>query len=483
MRSLLTLLGVLSCCATLVTAAEKDRPNILFIFADDLAPEVMSYYGGQARTPHLDRLARRSVVFTNTYNMGSWTPAVCVASRAMLNTGRFLWNAQALDSRLPDEVEGGRMWSQRFQQAGYATYFTGKWHVHVGAESVFDYVGTVRGGMPHQNELGTVAGYNRPQSEAEYASGWAPWDPQYGGYWEGGIHWSEITGDESVAFLEQAADDTRPFFAYLAFNAPHDPRQAPREQVEQYSLDEIEVPENYLEAYPFRDDIGAPHSLRDERLAPMPRTEFAVRVQRREYYAIITHLDKQVGRILDALEASGKADNTYIIFSADHGLAVGRHGFMGKQNSYEHSVRSPLFISGPGLSPGGTKIDDPLYIQDIMPTALELAGIPIPVYVEFRSLVSHLIGHPERQWPSIYNAYLDQQRMIRRGDHKLMVYPGINRVRLYNLKEDPWELNDLSSRPESRPILHDLLSELRIWQKECNDPLKISYGQLDFSGP
>ncbi|HAV61561.1 MAG TPA: choline-sulfatase, partial [Verrucomicrobiales bacterium] len=109
----------------------------------------------------------------------------------------------------------------------------------------------------------------------------------------------------------------------------------------------------------------------------------AVKVHRQEYYAIITHMDAQIGRILDALEATGKADNTHIFFTADHGLAVGHHGLLGKQNMYEHSLRPPLIVAGPGI-PRGRRIEARVYLQDIMPTTLELAGAPVPDHVEFR---------------------------------------------------------------------------------------------------
>jgi len=142
---------------------------------------------------------------------------------------------------------------------------------------------------------------------------------------------------------------------YLAFNATHDPRQSPKEYIDRYPLDRIKLPENFLPQYPHAAKVCG-LGLRDEKLMPYPRTEFAVKVHRQEYFAIVTHMDDQIGRILEALEKSGKADNTYIIFTADHGLAVGHHGFCGKQNMYDHSMRVPFFIVGPDIE-AGSKID------------------------------------------------------------------------------------------------------------------------------
>jgi arylsulfatase A-like enzyme len=320
--------------------------------------------------------------------------------------------------------------------------------------------------MPNQ----TPEGYDRPKSEEHYAEGWKPWDTEYGGYWKGGKHWSEVLGDDGVAFIEEAADRDEPFFMYLAFNAPHDPRQSPKEYVDQYPLESVAVPETFLPEYPHRDDIGCSAGLRDEALAPFPRTEYAVKVNRQEYYAIITHMDAQVGRILDALEASGRADNTYVLFSADHGLAVGEHGLVGKQNMFEHSTCSPLIIAGPGI-PEGETLDTPIYIQDVMPTTLELAGAPIPDYVEFRSVLPLIRGEVRRTHRAIYAGYIQLQRMVRKGDYKLIWYPTIDKKLLFDLARDPGEMHDLSEDPACAQVLQELTQELRRLQRELDDPL------------
>ncbi len=450
-----------------VTTIGADKPNILFLLADDLCFEAIRCMGNdEVETPNLDRLAARGMTFTHAYNMGSWHGAVCMPSRGMLNTGRFLWSFQSVDNHMDNERQAGRMWAKFMSGAGYRTYMAGKWHVRTAAESTFDLVGTVRGGMPKD----TPASYDRPL--AGKADPWSPFDTRLGGFWEGGQHWSEVLADQACGFLQQASRANDPFFMYIAFNAPHDPRQSPKEFVDRYPVERIKLPRNFLPEYPFKDDIGCAHKLRDENLAPMPRTEHSVKVHRREYYAIITHLDAQIGRVLDALDQSGKADKTWIFFTADHGLAVGQHGLLGKQNLYDHSVRVPFMVIGPGV-PAGRRTNEPIYYQDVMPTTLELAGVPRPQHVDFQSLLPIIQQQAASKYSSIYNAYIDLQRSITDEGWKLLLYPKIKKVRLYHVAQDPLEMNDLGEAPENSARKKLLFAELVRWQKLTGDQLEL----------
>ena len=465
MHRLLCLLPIFVCLfASAIHADETTKPNILFIFADDQSYEAVGYRGmTQVKTPNIDELAKRSVSFTHAYNQGSWSGAVCVASRTMLNTGRFVWHANDVYKTAETERSAGRFWSEHMKKAGYRTYMTGKWHVPAKPEKAFDVTGHVRGGMPQQ----TPQGYDRPKSPGD--TEWQPWDKKFGGFWEGGKHWSEVVGDEAVGFLQAAAKDDHPFFMYIAFNAPHDPRQSPKEFVDMYPSDEVEVPGDFLPQYPECNDIGCSPSLRDEHLAPFPRTKYAVQVNRQEYFAIITHMDQQIGRILKALKETGKEGNTYVFYTADHGLACGHHGLMGKQNSFDHSIRVPLLVSGPGIKPG--QIDAPVYLQDIMPTTLQLAGIAKPDHVEFHSLLPLIRGEKEQSYDAIYNCYLALQRSITEDGFKLMVYPKAKSIKLFDLKNDPSEQHDLSADPAYAKKKQQLFAMLEKWQKKVGDQL------------
>ena len=464
--ALVSLLYILSIGCSKKSRPEK--PNILFIFADDLCYEARGVLGSEVETPNLDKLAKNGVMFTEAFNMGAWHGAVCVASRTMLNTGRFLWHAKSLEPKLAQSAESGHLWSQYLQRAGYDTYFAGKWHVKVDVKSIFKTSRNVRPGMPNQ----TPEGYNRPIEGQP--DPWSPWDTQFEGYWKGGKHWSEVLADDAAGFLGQAAKIDNPFFMYLAFNAPHDPRQSPRQYVEKYPLDKMKVPKNFMPDYPFKEEMGCGKRLRDERLAPFPRTEYAVKVNRQEYYAIITHMDDQIGRILRALEASGKKENTFIFFTADHGLAVGHHGLIGKQNMFDHSVRVPLIITGPDL-PKGKRFDTPVYLQDIMPSTLELAGVEIPERVQFKSLLPLIAGKKNKNYDSIYGGFRYLQRMVRKDNFKLIWYPKAEKYLLFDLEKDPDEMVDIAIRDENKPIIEDLKVELKKLQADVGDTLALGF--------
>jgi arylsulfatase A-like enzyme len=449
-------------------SAQSNKPNVVFLFADDYCFEAIREFGyTDIDTPNLDRLVKRGTTFTRAYNMGSWSGAVCVASRTMLISGRSVWDANSIYKSTDQERKAGVLWPQLMRQAGYRTYFTGKWHIQTDATKCFDVARDIRAGMP-----ATVpSSYNRPLDNT--ADKWSPSDQSIGGFWEGGKHWSEVVADHALSYLEEAKQQSQPYFMYLAFNAPHDPRQSPKEYIDRYPLDRIKLPKNFLAEYPYKDDIGCSHKLRDENLAPMPRTEHSVKVHRQEYYALITHLDAQIGRILDGIQATGQADNTWIFFTADHGLAVGHHGLFGKQNMYDHSVRVPFIVAGPGVA-ANQRNDAAIYLQDVMPTSLELAGAIKPAHVFFQSLLPQIKGEQRKSsYDSVYGAYLELQRSITNDGWKLIAYPKARVVRLYHLANDEMELTDLASDPKHTQRKSELFSRLIALQKSMGDQLDL----------
>ena len=192
-------------------------------------------------------------------------------------------------------------------------------------------------------------------------------------------------------------------------------------------------------------------------------------------------MDEQIGRILDALEASGKMENTYIFLSADHGLSVGHHGLIGKQSLYDHSIRVPLMVAGPGI-PAGQRIDQDVYLQDIMATSLEMAGIEQPEYVDFKSFLGLAKGEDQSQhYDEIYGAYVNFQRMIRKEDYKLVVYPNVPKVLLFNTKEDPLEMNDLAEEEDYQEKVKSLFKDLQGLQESMDDKLDLTTAFKDWT--
>lgn len=457
--------------APALPAAPAGRPNILFLLTDDQTFDSIHALGNaHIRTPNIDRLVARGTAFTNCYNPGGWHGAICVASRTMLNTGRFLWQARPLEKDRA-AIEAAPLWPRLWRQGGYATYLTGKWHVNADPKALFDRADHVRPGMPPTCE----AAYLRPKDGQP--DPWDPADTTRPGHWTGGKHWASVTADDAIAYLRASAKTDKPFFAYVAFNAPHDPRQAPAEYQALYPPDKIPLPDNFLPAYPGAAALGSPATLRDERLAPTPRTPRAIQTHRSEYYAIITYLDDQIGRILATLDQTGLAENTLVALASDNGLAVGQHGFMGKQNPFEHSIKVPLVLAGPGIPRGHTR-HALVYLQDLRPTLLELAGLhdaPGTAFRSFAPLLDPTVPPDTPHRTILHTAYRTHWRTLRQGDWKLILTAqGKNKPmlpRLHNLRDDPNERHDLAQDPAHAQRLAALQATLQTEMQRAGDPL------------
>ena len=468
----LVLITFLSGCKDNSQKAEEivsKKPNIIFLFSDDQSYKAVNALGNpEIITPTMDRLVDEGVTFTHAYNMGGWNGAICLASRAMVISGRSVWRAKEISENYSKNEELNKTWPRIMESAGYETYMTGKWHVRAKADSIFNHVGHVLPGMPNQ----TPDGYNRPKSENDTL--WKPWKKEFDGFWKGGKHWSEMVKDDAVSFIDNASKQDKPFFMYIAFNAPHDPRQSPKKYVDKYPLDNIAVPESFMDKYTYAEEMDSGEKLRDERLAPFPRTDYSVKVNRQEYYAITSHLDDQLKDILSALEEKGVKENTYIFFSSDHGLACGEHGLLGKQNMFDHSVRVPLMVVGPNI-PKGKKVETDVYLQDIMASSLDVAGIEKPDFVDFNSLMNLARGEQkEGNYNAIFGMYQQKsQRMIRKDGYKLILYPKSKTVLLYNLVKDPNELKNLSGDSNNDDKIKELFKDLIDLQKTMEDKLDL----------
>lgn len=449
-------------------APGQTRPNFLLLLSDDQTYRALGRLGElPVKTPNLDRLAKRGLLFTHCFNQGGFSGAVCVPSRMMLNTGRFVWQCRGPKGQ--GLAEGAALWGETLGQAGYDTFMAGKWHIPDAAlKRSFRTLGPLTGGFLPSTPTGAEA-YHRPAP----GNPWTPDDPRWKGHWlkvDGRtVHSSEHIADAAIGYLkERAARKANPFFMYVAFNAPHDPRQAPKEFLEQYPPGRLTVPPNFLPQHPFL--IEANFDGRDDILAPYPRTRAVVQVHLQEYYAIITHLDAEIGRILDALEASGESANTVVVFTSDQGLAVGQHGLFGKQNLYEHSIRMPFIVAGPGI-PVGKRNDALFNMQSLFATTCEMAGVPVPASVQFPSIVPLITGQKKQLHEALYAAFLDRQRALRTERWKLIRTLHAGQVQLFDVKNDPWELHNLAGSPKYAKTLAQLDGQLRNLMREMQDPL------------
>ena len=434
-----------------VLAQSSRRPNILFLFADDQRADTIAAHGNpHIKTPNIDGLVRSGYSFRRNYIFGGNNGAVCVPSRAMLMTGKTWFHIDA------PTLSGARLLPELLREKGYVTFATGKWHN--GQPSwlrAFQHGKSVMfGGMSDHTkvpirDLGPDGKLTDQRTGEKFSS--------------------ELFADAAIEFLARH-DQQKPFFAYVAFTAPHDPRQPPPAYREMYYRRRLPLPVNFLPQLPF--DNGMMSNLRDENLAAWPRTEAVIRDQLAEYYGIITHMDEQIGRILAALKRSGQAENTIIVYAADNGLALGSHGLLGKQSVYEHSMRVPLIFAGPGI-PRGKSSRAFTYLLDVFPTLCELAGISPPEDLAGSSLRPLWMGKKTSLRDSIFLPFIQLQRAVRDERWKLIAYPRIGYLELFDLRSDPHETTNLIERNEYDAYVQRLLKRMKEWQAQVGDTLEI----------
>ncbi|WP_295125951.1 sulfatase-like hydrolase/transferase [uncultured Chitinophaga sp.] len=455
---LFALFAGLSVVGKPVLAQQAAKPNILVIVTDDQRFNTIHALGNRyIQTPNMDRLKRRGVAFTRAHILGANSGAVCAPSRAMLLSGKPYY-------QLPECFMNAGCdyptFPAYFRSQGYETFETGKWHNSREAfKSSFTTADNIFLGGMHQEQTG---GHNTPRLYHFDSSGKYPAASQFTG-----DHFSsEYYAEAAVKYLEQKKDAS-PFLMYVAFTAPHDPRTPPAEFAKRYDSARIPLPLNYLPEHPF--DNGE-MEVRDEKLLPSPRDTNLVKKEIASYYAMITEVDDCIGKVLDALEKSGKANNTLIVFTADNGLAVGQHGLLGKQNLYDHSMRVPLIISGPGL-PADTRRNALCTLTDIFPTLCEYAGLKTPEGLEGQSLLP-VVKKTSSGRSEIYTAYKDVQRAVRTADNwKLIWYKvkGRETKQLFNLENDPAEMHNLSGKSAFFTRERQLSELLEKHMKEVND--------------
>ncbi len=431
--------------------AAPKKPNILFLFADDQRADTIAALGNpHIKTPNIDGLVASGVTFRNNYIFGGNSGAVCVPSRAMLMSGKTWFHIDTVT------LKDAKLFPEVLAENGYETFATGKWHngqpswlrcFQKGKAVMF-------GGMSDHTKVPVrdlgPDGKLTPERTGEKFS-------------------SELFADAAIEFLKNR-DRKKPFLAYVAFTAPHDPRNPPLSYRQAYYHNRPPLPPNFLPQLPF--DNGAMRGGRDENLAPWPRTEAVIRDQLAEYFGLITHMDEQIGRILSELKRTGDADNTIIIYAADNGLALGSHGLLGKQNVFEHSMRVPLTIVGPGI-PKRKTVTAFTYLLDLFPTICDLTGAPCPAGLEGESLKPLWEGKKDKIRDSVFLPYIQIQRAVRDERWKLIAYPKIGHLQLFDLQNDPHETKNLIDRPEYAHHVARLQKLMKQWQEKVGDTLEI----------
>ena len=465
---------LLAACAPLLAA---DKPNILFIIADDQAPYDFKFYDPKSPldSPVLSKLAAEGMVIDGAHHMGSFSGAVCNPSRHMVMCGRTVWhlpNARgALQKGLcPPNLEEQTM-AAVFNRAGYDTVRTCKrGNSYEGANKQF----TIRNDATKR-----------------------------GGTAETGSAWH---GDQVLNYLNDRAgqEKRKPFLIYFGFSHPHDVRDGTPELLEKYgavnhtdknslppaNAKQPPLPPNYLAAHPFHH--GHPR-LRDEVSVKgvwEKRDERTIRNEIGRQYACSEYIDVQIGRVLKKLEEMGELENTYIFYTADHGMAIGRHGLQGKQNLYEHTWRIPFVVKGPGIKPGSRALGN-IYLLDVLSTICDLTGVEIPKSSEGISFKPVLEGKKETVRDVLYGVYnggtKPGMRCVKKGDWKLIKYDvmdgEVQETQLFNLKENPEEYiaehkkggqqTDLAESPEHAEKLKEMEALLLSEMRRLNDPYRL----------
>lgn len=446
------------------------KQNVVIFFTDDQRFDTIHALGNnEIKTPNIDQLASEGVCFCQAHIPGGTVGAVCMPSRAMLNTGRTLFHLEDCGRVIP---ESDALMGETFKKAGYECFGVGKWHngrrafsrSFTNGDEIFF------GGM---NDHWNVPVYHYdPSGKYETTMNITPnfnlhnkVTKRPGDHVNSGKHSSEVFSNAALNLLK-SRNREKPFFMYLAFMAPHDPRTMPEQFRQMYTPEDISLPENFMSRHPFNYGV---ENIRDELLTDYPRNEYEVRKHIAEYYGMISHLDYELGRVVSYLKETGDYENTIIVFAGDNGLALGQHGLFGKQSCYEHSIRVPLIIKGNGI-PKGVKTNQFAYLLDIFPTLCEMTGNEIPKSVEGRSLLP-IIYDDKCVRKDLYLAYGSLVRGIKNQNYKLIEYrkEGVCRTQLFDLKNDPKEMHNIADRADMGEIVSEMRSKLFTYANEWGD--------------
>lgn len=433
--------------APAILRGQQQRPNILFLLGDDHRWEALGCMGNPIiRTPHIDGLANNGVLFSRSFV----TTAICVTSRASFFTGLYARSHGIWEFRnsFPQDK-----WSQSypalFQKAGYRTGFIGKFGIDGGKPPVetFDYWRGFQG-----------QGHYFPKKD-------------------GKTHLTTVMGDQMEEFIDGCRAD-QPFQLSVSFKAPHvqdeDPLQFLYDPQDEALYRDIEIP--------------LPHTAHPRYISQLPlsvqrsegRRRWAVRFSTPDlyqqsvkgYYRLITGIDRQVGRAIEALRRKGLADNTIILYTGDHGFYLAEHGLAGKWFMHEESIRTPLIIYDPRSRQRGRSLGQMALNIDMAPTMLDMAGVAPPASMQGKSLKPLLDGRSNRLREEFFyehhfpnGGWIPSTEGIRENRYKYTIYTDEKeRVEeLYDLEVDMWEETNLAAHPRQQQRLRQLRARREAW--------------------
>lgn len=431
---------VILAAGDLVSAAQSNsppRPNVVVVFTDDQAYNTLHCAGNKAiETPNLDRLAGGGIRFDRAF-----VPSpVCVASRASIMSSLYpqQHGSTFLDNQpFLKKVKAGelKILPQYLAEAGYVTGYAGKTHM----------------GDPVEN-LGFHEGKDFP----------------YDAFDEKGFELAET-------FLREKAGKDKPFLLWISPNQPHIPLKVVDKWREFYKPENMPVAPNFGKK-PAKASLinqGKPGEV-TFRDGGGPQTPEEARTTTALYYGEVSHMDEQLGRIMQVLAELGVEKNTLFIFLSDNGYHLGNHGIGNKLVMYEESVRVPMIIRCPGATTGGRVCDALVSSLDVMPTILDFAGIPMPKGLEGKSLKPLLTGGEKAVREQVYAECCGisglglGHRMVRTAQWKYM-FSDVNEEGLFNLQRDPWELNDLADDAAQKDQLQSMRKALGEWMDHVGD--------------
>ncbi|HEY1788496.1 MAG TPA: sulfatase [Verrucomicrobiae bacterium] len=448
-------------------ASTGRKPNLVFFLGEGLRWDEFSCMGNSIlRTPNMDRLASEGILFKNAFV----TNALCLPSRASILTGLYSHTTGAIDNRDRPIPRKFPLVSELLREAGYEIAFFGKSHVQGGLQDRYwDYYLGFNGQCKdyyHPILTEGVAGkYSEPKT--------------YNGYVD------DIVTDRALEWMGQKRD--KPFCLFIWFWAPHAPFYRDRKDQDLYNGLKISAPSTFnddLKGYPGKPAFA---DANDKIGYSMVGTDDARTLEElvKDHYAGVVNNDDHVGQVMKALEKEGQLDDTAILLSSDHGFFLGEWHLYDKRFMHEPSIRVPLMVRYPRLIQPGLTCERMALNVDIAPTMLELAGVPVPEGLHGKSLVPFFRGRQpdnwRKDWLYEYFEYPEVERVRpHRGVrteryklihyHKLPQYPDlVEEFELYDLQQDPGELNDLYGQDGYDALVQQLLARISELRKETGD--------------